>query len=149
MKKIVLKQHIILLVSFCLLTFNATAQFNNDSISQRFKAFYTYYIIENDKPLPNNGVSKDTLKKYFTSSFLKKMHNDKELDYDPIVHAQDYDKEFVKTLKVAKLADSNPKKYCVSYWYEFAKKTDSLIIYVANEAGNWKIAKTCHGKYCY
>lgn len=125
------------------------AQHKTSNTEQRLKMFYTYYMLFNDQPLPAKTISKDTLRKYCSASFLKKMHADKELDYDPIVQAQDYDKQFVKTLQVASIGKAGEQKYCVSYWYPFANKRDSLIVYMAPEAGFMKIKSVCRDGNCY
>jgi len=143
-----MKYVILVLVCFsCSAT--AFAQTDTKATAESIKRFYCYYMIESDNPPPHKEVSKDTLRKYFSVSFLKKMRTDRELDYDPIVHAQDYDKEFVKTLKVSKCGDGSDGKFCISYWYEADKKYDSLYVYVIREAGAWKINKTCHEGDCY
>ncbi|MDR2917521.1 MAG: YbjP/YqhG family protein [Tannerella sp.] len=104
-----------LLIGFVLIAIQACGQNNpktkialqvaettsNDEtqIIAMLKDFYTHYIIECDK-MPVNGQNIVALKnKYFTTEFLKKW-DEIELDYDPVLNAQDYNKDWIKTLEI-------------------------------------------------
>lgn len=127
----------------------ANGQALKDPVALRIGAFYRYYILVHDNPNPRMTISKDTMRKYCSAGFLARMRLDKELDVDPVVHAQDYDKEWLKTLAVVRISDGTTKQYCVTWWYAYASKTDSLFVSLKKEAGDWKIFKTCRDGYCY
>src|ERR1700744_5396963 len=121
-----------ILLWIILFSVTVCAQVQPESEASRLARFYKYYIVQNDRLPVNHPVSRDTLRKYCAASFLKKIRNDKELDYDPIVHANDFDSSFVKTLKVINL-DASANKYGVTYWYDYEKKYDTIIVFVAKE----------------
>ena len=139
----------LLVIAVVLNCFIGDARAGNDPITIGLESFYSYYIRENSKEPLSTNVSNDTMKKYCSMAFLKKMRNDKELEADPIVHAQDFDPSWLKTLRVKKLNAANGLKYEVCFLDVYQKKDHCIMLFLVKEAGQWKINKTCNGGYCY
>jgi len=102
--------------------------FDETDIVSMLKEFYTLYITECDK-MPLNEQNIMALKnKYFTSEFLTKW-DDAELDYDPVVNAQDYDQNWIKTLEINPVAERN-NTYRICYHYDAfdGERTNCVIL---------------------
>jgi len=81
---------------------------------ETIREFYTAYILECDQPLPLHFQKIDSIKgKYFSPKLQEKLSS-AELDYDPILNAQDCDKNWIKTLKIVPDTEQE-NAYKVSY----------------------------------
>ncbi len=90
----------------------ATSTNNAGSAINMLKEFYTSYITAQKNDFRGKSVDA-ILSKYLTSELIEELNN-KELDCDPIVNAQDISIEWLKTLEITK----NTKKknvYDISY----------------------------------
>ncbi len=100
------------------LTAQNTPQINNSDdkeIVEMLKTFYKEYITENDK-MPLNELKISIIKKkYCTKKLLEKIAKD-DLDYDPLVNAQDISQYYLKTMKITKEPKKN--KYFSSLFYK-------------------------------
>ncbi|RZJ68772.1 MAG: DUF3828 domain-containing protein [Flavobacterium sp.] len=130
---------------FLLLTvvFSASAQKKTDDQQTKIamlKSFYTEYIIANSKtPIDEKEV--DAIKKkYCTAKFLKQLAAQQaggETDYDIFVSAQDYDIEWLKSLKIEPSATFNV--FRVTYDMNFEDDQALIRPVVAKENGKFKI----------
>jgi hypothetical protein len=133
---------IITIFSTIILLFNSfgyaqTKLSDEIQIKKRLNDFYICYIKENSKTIGNTKTIDAIQKKYCTEKLLNKIKND-ELDYDPILNAQDCDILWLKTLKILK--DSKMKDlYFVTYIDTFSKKKNTIKLIVIKEDGNFKI----------
>ncbi len=106
-------------------------------IKNLLKEFYISYVKENSKKIPDLKIIEELKKQYFSEKLLISLRND-ELDYDPILNAQDCDIQWLKTIKIAK--DSRRKNlFIVSYIDMFSKKKNTIKLLVNNKGGNLKI----------
>jgi len=114
------------------------SEIKNEKAIQTLKEFYTLYISACDSSDGNSAL--DSLKnKYFTVSLLNKLKNPNlELDADPILNAQDCDKNCVKTLEIK--PDAGQKNvYNVCYtWLSDDTKVYIKLLLVENN-GNYLI----------
>ena len=106
--------------------------------SKKVKRFYSYYILELDRTFPQVEVDEDTLRKYCTTSFLKKM--EQEHEYDLILQAQDYYEELADKLVVNQIKNPKSNKYKVCY--PPGTPSDCIIVTMKEEQGEWKIDDT-------
>lgn len=116
---------------------------NNTSEDQQIrdmlKEFYTSYMtqISEGKDLK---TARAIPKKYCTIGLLKAIENDKELDYDPLLSAQDADVVWLKTLSIKKNIEI-PNGYIITY--ESTSKYDnekaSIKLTVVKEKDGYKI----------
>jgi hypothetical protein len=108
------------------------------------KEFYTTYISEIGKKRGNNErINWEKInaipKEYCTVRLLKEIENDKELDYDPFINAQDADLKSLKTLSIKKNIEV-PNGYVVTYGDSFGKEEVSIIkVVVVKEKDGYKI----------
>lgn len=80
---------------------NSELAFHNDTITKNLKDFYRLYLTENAK----NVVDKDFLEKLKNKYLTRKlivMLEKTELNYDPLVNAQDYNIDWLKNIVVSK-----------------------------------------------
>lgn len=130
------------LVFFVSVAFSASAQKANDQAAKiaMLKSFYTEYIIANTKS-PSDEKEIDAIKKkYCTAKFLKALAEKQasgELDYDIFVSAQEYDIEWLKTLKIAPSATFNI--FRVTYDMNFEDDQALVRPVVVKENGKFKI----------
>ncbi len=110
-----------------------------EDVEAKLRNFYSWYITTNDT-LKTGKVSADTLEKYITAAYRERIASDSELDYDPILSAQDYDKKWVNTLTVSKATAGREKIYRVSFLTDEKEKISHNIVVTMNkEHGEWKI----------
>jgi len=110
-----------------------------ENIEAKIRDFYTWYIIVNDTTDGKN-IPKDTLEKYCTSAYLDRIAHDTDIDYDPILSSQDYDKKWVNTLTIAKATAGREKIYRVSFLTDEKKKiSHNIVVTMGKEDGLWKI----------
>jgi hypothetical protein len=69
------------------------------------------YISDCDNPVGNRKTRTSIINKYLTKALLNKLEDS---DYDPIIQAQDCDKEMIKTLEI-KLETGQKNVYSVCY----------------------------------
>lgn len=106
------------------------------AIHDRLMHFYAYYIADNDTKDTHHRTSADTLRQYCTASFLKKLPGKSaSCDCDPIIQAQDYDKNWIKTLTVT---NAGPHKYDICF-NDFDTHRNCFTVTVAQENGKLKI----------
>lgn len=123
-----------------LLNFVCSAQINasNDGAITMLRQFYTSYITEESKMSSNEEKLNSIKKQYCTKKILKKIQQDEELEYDPFLHAQDADTDWLKTLTISK----DPQKanaYIVSYLSSYDKKKIVTKLVVVKEGQGYKI----------
>lgn len=110
-----------------------------EDVEAKLQHFYAWYITTNDT-LKTGKVSADTLEKYITAAYRERIAGDSELDYDPLLSAQDYDKKWVNTLTVSKATAGREKIYRVSFLTDEKEKISHNIVVTMNkENGEWKI----------
>ncbi len=110
-----------------------------ENVEAKLHHFYTWYITTNDT-LKTGKVSADTLGKYITTTYRERIAADSELDYDPLLSAQDYDKKWVNTLTISKATAGREKIYRVSFLTDEKEKISHNIVVTMNkEHGEWKI----------
>ncbi|TAF74136.1 MAG: DUF3828 domain-containing protein [Bacteroidetes bacterium] len=110
----------------------------NKKIINHLTVFYRSYIHENVK-MPTNDYKINLIKKkYCTNKLLQKIELD-DLDFDPLVNAQDYDLEWLKTLTIKEII-TKKNTFSVSYIDNFSKKRIFLSVTVINESGSYKIS---------
>lgn len=111
----------------------------DENVEAKLQHFYTWYITTNDT-LKTGKVSADTLKKYITTAYRERIATDSELDYDPLLSAQDYDKKWVNTLTISKATAGREKIYRVSFLTnEKEKISHNIVVTMNKEHGEWKI----------
>lgn len=112
----------------------------NEKAIQTVKEFYTLYISACDNPDGNNENTLDSLKnKYLTTRLLNKLKNpDLELDADPILAAQDCDKNCIKTLDVEP-ETGKMNIYNVCYTWLSDNKKICIKLLLTEENGNYLI----------
>lgn len=110
---------------------------DDKEIVAMLKIFYKEYITENDK-MPLNELKISAIKKkYCTKKLLEKITKD-DLDYDPLVNAQDISLYYLKTMKITK----EPKKlntFQVCFTNEYNKKPFCLKLLIINTKEGFKI----------
>ncbi len=110
-----------------------------EDVEAKLKHFYSWYISTNDT-LKTGKVSADTLEKYITAAYRERIATDSELDYDPLLSAQDYDKKWVNTLTISKATAGREKIYRVSFLTnEKEKISHNIVVTMNKEHGEWKI----------
>ena len=118
---------------------NSYGQISSSSdkqIRETLKSFYKVYIAENDK-MPIDEKKLNSIKrKYCTLKFIKKMKAS-DLDYDPFVKAQDYDKNWLKTMKINK--DSKKNIYVVCFMDTYVKTNICVKLLVLKVNKEFKI----------
>ncbi len=134
-----------LIIFFIILTlfFNGfsqaqTSEPEHELIKKRLKAFYVSYISESAKEIVNIKKIDAIKMKYITEKLLKKIDKE-ELDYDPIINAQDCDVQWLKTLEIIK-SSSTTQIYIVSYTDGYSKRKNSIKLFITKEFGSFKIA---------
>ena len=100
------------------------------------RTFYTNYITAiSEGPIE----SSDSIRNSFcTQSLITQINKDDNLDYDPLINAQDADKRSLKTLKIRR--DSLLKDwYIVKYSENHSQQTVKIKLMVVKENDNYKI----------
>lgn len=124
----------------------------DQQIRDMLKEFYKIYITQIDKGPINRKKENSIKKKYCTTRLLEAIKNDKELDYDPLIDAQDADIESLKTLSIKKnigIASGYIVTYESSSKYDNYEKT-SIKLTVVKEKDGYKIDSVqskCGKKY--
>jgi hypothetical protein len=104
---------------------------------QTLKDFYTAYISERSKPDENWESTVSMKKKYLTKKLQEKLE-DEDLDYDPIIDAQDCDENWTKTLEInAEASHENVYNVCFVSFGDNQKKRIKLLLIKDN--GNYLI----------
>lgn len=74
---------------------------SNDSIINTISSFYTSYISENVKDIVDKNYLKELKNKYLAKNLIVKLEK-RELDYDPLVNAQDYNIDWLNNIEITK-----------------------------------------------
>ena len=100
------------------------------SILEMLREFYTSYITECDKMPINEQNITDLKNRYFTKEFLKKLE-EAEIDYDPVLNAQDCDKDWIKTLEINPVVEKeNTYQVCYHYDTSEGKRTICVTLFL-------------------
>lgn len=102
------------------------------------KTFYVIYISENAKESINKKRINIIKKKYVTEKLLNKIEKE-ELDYDPIINAQDCDVQWSKTLEITNDCKKS-QIYIVSYIDVYSKRKNTIKLFIIKEFGYFKIS---------
>jgi hypothetical protein len=107
---------------------------------QTLKEFYTMYISACDNSAGNNEETLASLKnKYLTKALLNKLENpDLELDTDPILDAQDCDKNCIETLEIKPEAGIK-NVYNVYYTWPSDHKKTCIKLLLTEDNGSYLI----------
>ena len=103
------------------------------------KEFYTLYITENAKVQDFDRKAVEALEnKYLINEFRKK-RRDADLDYDPILHAQEVDADWIKTLEINPVAGQKDV-YTIRYRYRQDEENgQSVTVHLVNRDGEYLI----------
>jgi hypothetical protein len=114
------------------------AQVDNreEKASQTLKEFYTVYISACDN-LESPKAMDSIRNKYLTKALLNKLE-DPELDYDPILQAQDCDKETIQTLEIEPEAGQR-NVYNVCYTWPYANQKTCIKLLLIENGENYLI----------
>jgi hypothetical protein len=110
----------------------------NEKAIQTLKEFYTLYISAYSSSDENN--TSDSIKnKYLTVRLLNKLKNPNlELDADPLLNAQDCDKNCIKTLEI-KPESGEKNVYTVCYTWLSDNKKICILLLLEEVNGNYLI----------
>ena len=133
-------RHLILIMAL-LFTYRAWSQVKEGSNASRLRSFYSWYITVYEGGATEGKLMNDSLKRHCTAAFLKRMHSNKSLESDPVLHCQDFDKGWVKTLSVTKLQAGEKEKYAVCFTEENPATKHCVSVILMKEGGEWKIDK--------
>lgn len=111
---------------------------DQDSVILMLKQFYTSYISEHLKDDVDDQKVNSLKKKYVTEKFLYTL-KEAGLDYDPFVNAQDYDENWLKSLRVEEDA-SSANLYRVFLLNGFTGETYCITLQIVKEKGEYKIS---------
>ncbi|PQL93159.1 DUF3828 domain-containing protein [Apibacter adventoris] len=76
--------------------------------------FYSNYIKEGIRNSPNEKALNSLKEKYLSKKFLSRLSN-KELDYDPVINAQDFIEQWLETMNIEPLVKGQFYKVCLPY----------------------------------
>ncbi len=105
------------------------------------KSFYAAYVKELDN-VPINFANVDSIKlKYCTSEFLDKLSR-YDLDYDPLLDAQDVDVDILESLKIRidSTINSNKKFFIITYDAGFQGDNPTIKLNLLNVENSFKIS---------
>lgn len=105
-------------------------------ISAMLKKFYTDYIEEMSKDFPDTNKLQILKKKFCTPRLLAKLQ-DRDLDYDPFLNAQDADKKWAENIKISK--GFTDLQYNVLYYDSFMNRWVTIRLVVLRENNHYKI----------
>lgn len=117
----------------------AKAVDSTGEIHDRIREFYSSYILANAKDDVDQRRVDQLLLDYCTPAFIKhikSLYSSGELDADPIVAAQDFDENWVKTMAVTSIGK---RMYKVCYQNSYNSEQICMRVAVEREAGTWKI----------
>ncbi len=101
--------------------------------------FYIHYLTEQDKML-SGGYNPKTIEAIKNNYLTKKMQERLkflELEYDPFLNAQDFSKDWIKTLEITPLQEIEDA-YKVCYHYD-NEHTNCITLFLVKENGKFKI----------
>lgn len=141
------KEILVVFFTGIVIFFYSSCNFAQNNISEdqqirdMLKEFYTSYITQMAEKLPLDIKKINSIKKkYCTVRLLKEIENDEDLDYDPLIDAQDADVAWLKTLSI-KNNIGIPNGYIITY--ESSSKYDtekaSIKMTVVKEKDGYKI----------
>ncbi|MDR1403547.1 MAG: YbjP/YqhG family protein [Tannerellaceae bacterium] len=110
----------------------------NEKAVRLLKEFYTAYISCCDSPDGDWETLRSIRNKYLTKSLQDKLEHP-DLDYDPIIQAQDCDKSWIETLEIKPDAERQ-NVYDVYYAPALNQKKICIRLLLANDNGNYLIA---------
>ncbi|MDR3142339.1 MAG: YbjP/YqhG family protein [Tannerellaceae bacterium] len=103
---------------------------------QTLKEFYAAYISECDNLNGNLETMASIRNKYLTKTLRNKLE-EQELDYDPIIQAQDCDKQTITTLEINPEPGRNVYNVCYTFPYDNQKICIKL--FLMEEKGSYLI----------
>lgn len=137
-----MNRHLTAFLIFFSIAFSASAQKNSDKEAKiaMLKGFYTEYIVANSKEIVDAKEVEAIKQKYCTAKFLKHLEEQKasgELDSDLFVSADEFDVNWLKTLKIEPAATFNVFRVT----YDMGFEDDQALIrpVVVKEKGKFKI----------
>jgi len=124
---------------------NQKVEFSDTEIKKMIKEFYTAYITQSlDTISSNENIEKlDSISQiYCTKSLLDSIKNEfenNELDYDPIINAQDTHPEMLKTMMINKNQKVN--KYKVMFLSDtYDSSFEEVNLSIVKEGNKYKIS---------
>ena len=113
---------------------------SNEKTIQTLKEFYTLYISACDNFSGNSEKTLASLRnKYLTTRLLNKLDDpDLELDVDPILDAQDCDKNCIETLEIESAAGQK-NVYNVCYTWPSDNKKTCIKLLLKEDNGSYLI----------
>ncbi len=112
---------------------------SDKEIIEMLNTFYREYITENDNMPVNEKKINLIKKKYCTNNLIEKIKKD-DLDYDPLVNAQDISREWIKTMKITK--DSKKENaYIVCFTDKYNKTPFCTKLLILKSKEGFKIDK--------
>ena len=136
------------LVAFVLLNFYCNivcAQNYGEDIKIRtmLHSFYTTYISAGCEDLSTNYEPKlnRILKRYCTAKFVKNLTartETGEIDWDPLINAQDFDPKWILTLSI-KRNISRINQYDISYFDDYSQKECTMKVTVTKQGEDFLI----------
>lgn len=131
----------IALAAILLTAINCHAQ-EQDEKSTIIRSFYSTYITTMEHLPVKRSYSRDSLEKYFTSSFLKSIpKRTEECECDPITQSQDYNGALVSTITIDKVSD-NAYEVCFP---AYAYNEYCFTVEMKEEGGQWRINNVLTG----
>jgi hypothetical protein len=110
---------------------------NRDEIAiKTLKEFYTMYITECAK-VPENWENINSLKEKYLTKELQKKLKDKDIDYDPVINAQDCDEDWIRTLKINTVEGKDV--YTVCFVSSFDNQMTCIKLHLVNADGKYLI----------
>ncbi len=114
----------------------------NSEITQAIEMlteFYTHYLTEQDKMLSDgyNPKTIEVIKNNYLTVKLQERLNFLELEYDPFLNAQDFSKDWIKTLEITPVEEIEDA-YNVCYHYD-NEHTNCITLFLVKENGKFKI----------
>jgi hypothetical protein len=124
---------------------NQKVEFSESEIKKMIKEFYTAYITQSQDTIsPNKNIEKlDSISQiYCTKTLLDSIKNEfenNELDYDPIINAQDSHPEMLKTMMINK--NKKADKYNVMFLSDtYDSSFEEVNISIVKEGNKYKIS---------
>ena len=116
---------------------NTKVDNKDEKAIQTLKSFYTMYILESSKSDENLDSISSMKNKYLTKKLQKKIE-DIDIDYDPIIDAQDCDENWVKTLEINSEAEER-NIYNVCFTSPYDNKKNCIKLLLIDDNGNFLI----------
>lgn len=135
-EKHMMKKSILILILLATIMSSCGAK-NNKTAEQTLSEFYTQYITEciNDY---NSDAIGDIMEEFVTKELRQRLDTLK-LDYNPFLHAQEYDKAYLETLEIKPISGQE-NVYCVCYkFYSSEDPKNCIILFMIEIDGKYFI----------